>query len=379
MKTNRRNHHNIFWTVILTGSASMLAIGFGWDAGAENKPYVVAVVVGTIWATTIFTMFGLRSTGWVGTVGALAGTILPAVVLVAFAVVFLAQGNESNAPLEAGELVPDLGDPSTFAFAVSTIMVFSGIEVMGTRVQEIREPARTYPRATFSAIGAAALVLIPTVVAIAALVPAQELNITAGIVQAMETVFDSVWHLWWVPALFAVALLIDAVGEIAGWMAGTPVAMAKATERGYLPSRLASVRNQVARPMLVTQAIVGSLISIVFVTIPSVQGVFWVLAVLLVQLYLLMYVLLFAAAWWLRRRQPDRVRQWRVPGGAVGITVVCGIGLVAAGAAFALGFVPPASLDVGTANYLVVLGAGLALSLTAPAVLVVRRRRRLSP
>jgi amino acid transporter len=59
----------IFWTVILTGSAAMLAYGFGWEAGAENKVYVVSIVVGTILLTSILTMFGLRSTGWVGTVG----------------------------------------------------------------------------------------------------------------------------------------------------------------------------------------------------------------------------------------------------------------------------------------------------------------------
>lgn len=368
----------IFWTVILTGSAAMLAYGFGWEAGAENKVYVVSIVVGTILLTSILTMFGLRSTGWVGTVGSLAGTIVPGVALVAFAIVYLVQGHASHISLEASELIPDLTDPQNLAFAISTIMIFAGIELMGTRVEEIRDPARTYPRATFTSIALATLLLIPTVLAIAVLVPATELTITAGIVQAMQTVFDSVWHLSWVPALFAVALLIDSVGEIAGWMAGTPVAMAMAADRGFLPERFGRVTGQVARPVLLAQAVIGSIISVVFIFVPNVEGVFWVLSALLVQLYLLMYMLLFAAVWWLRRSRPDQPRPWRIPGGLAGITLVCGVGLVFSVAAFLVGFLPPSSLEVSSANYLAVLCSILGISLFIPVALILLRARRIA-
>ncbi len=368
----------IFWTVILTGSAAMLAYGFGWEAGAENKVYVVSVVVGTILLTSMLTMFGLRSTGWVGTVGSLAGTIVPGVALVAFAIVYLVQGHASNISFEASAFVPDLTDSGNLAFAISTIMIFAGIELMGTRVEEIRDPARTYPRATFISIALATLLLVPTVLAIAVLVPPTELNITAGIVQAMQTVFDSVWKLSWVPALFAVALLIDSVGEIAGWMAGTPVAMATAADRGFLPERFGRVTGQVARPVLLAQAVIGSIISVVFIFVPNVEAVFWVLSALLVQLYLLMYMLLFAAVWWLRRSRPDQPRPWRIPGGRAGITLVCGVGLVFSVAAFLVGFLPPSSLDVGSANYLAVLCSALGISLFIPVALILLRARRVA-
>ncbi len=249
---------------------------------------------------------------------------------------------------------------------------------MGTRVEEIRDPARTYPRATFTSIALATLLLIPTVLAIAVLVPATELTITAGIVQAMQTVFDSVWHLSWVPALFAVALLIDSVGEIAGWMAGTPVAMAMAADRGFLPERFGRVTGQVARPVLLAQAVIGSIISVVFIFVPNVEGVFWVLSALLVQLYLLMYMLLFAAVWWLRRSRPDQPRPWRIPGGLAGITLVCGVGLVFSVAAFLVGFLPPSSLEVSSANYLAVLCSILGISLFIPVALILLRARRIA-
>jgi amino acid transporter len=368
----------IFWTVILTGSAAMLAIGFGWDAGANNKLYTVAVVVGTVWFASLLTMFGMKSTGWAATIGSLAGTILPGLALIIFAVVYLVQGQPSNMSFAPETFFPDLSQPSTLAFAISTLLVFAGIELMGTRVREIYRPERTYPRATFGAIALSLLLLVPTVLAVAVLVPSSELNIAAGFVQAVETVFTSVWFLPWVPALFAIALLIDSVGEITGWMAGTPIAMAKASEKGYLPVRFSRISNDAARPMLVAQAVFGSMISIAFVLIPTVQGVFWVLSALLVQLYLLMYILLFASTFRLRQTQPDLRRPWRIPGGWAGVGIVCGVGAMFSAAAFLIGFFPPALLDLSPINYVAVLGAGLVLSIGAPVILILLRKRRAS-
>ena len=86
----------IFWTVILTSSAAMIALSFGWEAGTDNRLYTAAVVVGTIWLITLLTMVGLRSSGALGTLGSLAGTIVPGLGLIAFAAVYLIDGNPSN-------------------------------------------------------------------------------------------------------------------------------------------------------------------------------------------------------------------------------------------------------------------------------------------
>ena len=113
-----------------------------------------------------------------------------------------------------------------------------------------------------------------------------------------------------------------------------------------------------------------------FIFVPTVEAVFWVLSALLVQLYLLMYMLLFASAWQLRRTQPHHARPWRIPGGWVGVNAVCGVGLLFAIAAFVIGFFPPDSLGIGALNYLAVLGAGVLLSLGTPVVLITIRARR---
>lgn len=366
----------IFWTVILTSSAAMLAIGFGWTEGAHNKGYTVAVVLGVIWSATGFTAMGLRSSGWVGTAGSLLGTIVPGFTLIVLAFVYLATGHPARISLEPAELLPDLASPGNLTFAISTIMIFAGIEVMGTRVREITDSIHTYPRATWIAIGLATGLLVPTVLAIAILVPRSELNITAGIVQAVQEAFRSVWNVQWIPGLFAVALLIDSIGEITGWMTGTPVAMAAAARRGYLPASLGHEGQGSAPRMLLLQGVIGSSISVLFIVEPSVESVFWVLSALLVQLYLMMYIMLFAAAWRLRFTQPGQRRGYRVPGGQAGMACICGVGILFAFAALLVGFIPPTSLpELTWLHYLSVLATGLTVCLAAPLLLIRCRTR----
>lgn len=362
----------VFWTVILTGSAALLAVGMGWDEGANNKHYTAALVLASIWFCTAVTAKGLRSTGRLGWVGSLVGTLLPAILLIGMAAIYLLQGHPSQIPLTPTHLMPDLSQPGNFSFAISTIMIFAGIELMGTRVRDIHNPERTYPRATLLAIGLTVLLLVPTVLAIAIMVPVDELKITAGLVQAVQVAIGSSGVLHWLPLLFAMALLIDALGEIGGWMAGTPISMSAASRDGYLPKALGTRKQDIAPGMLLAQAIAGSVVSVVFIVAPGVESAFWLLSALLVQVYVLMYILLFAAAWQLRRKRPNHPRSFRMPG----LTLVCVVGLSAALSVFTVGFFRPSGLtEIPEAHYLLVLCTALLIALGLPLGLIVRKHR----
>ena len=358
----------IFWTVILTSSAAMIALAFGWEAGIENRLFGAVVVVGTIWLITALTLVGLRSSGALGTLGSIAGTIVPGLGLIAFAAIYLIDGNPSNLTGSSAELIPNLGDPGNLTFGISTIVIFAGVEVMATRMGQIRDPGRTYPRANLISVAMIVALLIPATLAIAVLVPSDQINITAGIVQAMDVAVEDVWGVGWLVPIFALAIYIDSIGEIAGWMAGTPVAMATAGRDGHLPPRFGELTERgAARPMLIAQAAVGSLISLLFIVEPTVSSMFWLLSAMLVQLYLLMYVMLFAAALKLRGSRPEVERPFRVPGGRPGIWLVCGTGILFSLAAFMVGFVPPSGLpESSVLSHTLVLVGAVAFGLLAP-------------
>lgn len=115
-----------------------------------------------------------------------------------------------------------------------------------------------------------------------------------------------------------------------------------------------------------------TVLAVLFVVIPRVSAAFWVLQAMTAILYLLMYILLFAAAWRLRVKQPELARPFRVPA----LPLVAVVGILAAGAGIVIGLVPPAQFKEGPPmTYAILLIAGVAL-LALPPQLIYQFRRR---
>ena len=81
------------------------------------------------------------------------------------------------------------------------------------------------------------------------------------------------------------------------------------------------------------------------------QAVYQILSQLTVMLYLIMYMLMFAAGIYLRIREPNQPRPYSVPGGKVGMYIIAGVGFLGAVLAFALN-----GLLLGTERYFDVRG-----------------------
>lgn len=66
------------------------------------------------------------------------------------------------------------------------------------------------------------------------------------------------------------------------------------------------------------------------------------------QLYLVMYILMFAAAIRLRYSQPDVARAYSVPGGRKGMWIVAGVAILGAAFAIAVFYLPQADTSPAT-------------------------------
>ncbi len=77
-----------------------------------------------------------------------------------------------------------------------------------------------------------------------------------------------------------------------------------------------------------------------------------------ITLYLIMYMLMYAAAIRLRYAQPNLKRSYRVPGGTVGMWCIAGVGFAGVVFAFIVGFFPPSQLPVGSPTLYVGLVVG---------------------
>ncbi len=80
---------------------------------------------------------------------------------------------------------------------------------------------------------------------------------------------------------------------------------------------------------------------------------FFLLSAVTITLYLIMYMLMYAAAIRLRYSQPDLKRSYRVPGGTTGMWIIAGVAF-----SFLVGFFPPTQLPVGSPTLYVGLVVG---------------------
>ena len=102
-----------------------------------------------------------------------------------------------------------------------------------------------------------------------------------------------------------------------------------------------------------------------FVVLPSVQAAYQILSQLTVILYLVMYLLMFAAAIYLRFSQPNRPRPYKIPGGDFGMWLVGGVGLLGSLLALILSFIPPGQIKIGSPTLYVGILIGLSVLLVA--------------
>jgi amino acid transporter len=126
---------------------------------------------------------------------------------------------------------------------------------------------------------------------------------------------------------------------------------------------------------LFLQAIVVSIFCLVFVLMPSINAFYWFLTALSTELYVIMYVFMFASALKLGR-PPREAGTYQIPRGIRRAT--CFLGLFGCLLTIVVGFFPPAGIDVGGGLRYALLIAGGNILLIAPAGLLLLYRKKRS-
>jgi amino acid transporter len=141
----------------------------------------------------------------------------------------------------------------------------------------------------------------------------------------------------------------------------------------FLPKWLERENNHgVPVALLLTQAIVGSLLAMVFLYIRDHSASIWFLTALSAQFTFVQYTLVFCAALRLRYLQPKTVRAFRVPA----IWLVAGLGIISCIFSFAIVYAPHVKLvSIGLGSYCSLLTLSFVL-LLSPALLLINFRTK---
>ncbi len=327
---------------------------------ASSGVWTAIVIVVVYWSGVWVSSRGTKGIAGLASGGLIIGTLIPGVILVTLGVVFLGQGNESAAPMDAAHILPEWAGLASLVLIVNNFLAYSGMEMNAVHVSSLRNPAKEFAKSMFLAMGLVLAIFILPALAISWFVPAEQLSLTAGIMQAFEAVFAQ-FGIEWLTPIIGIMLVTASVGGMLTWLAGPSKGLLLISrQEGYLPPFLQKLnKNGVQQNILVTQGVITTFIALGYALIPSVSSAYWIFSVITTQVYLIMYLLMFVAAVRLRRSQPDHPRGFRAPI----LVSLCGVGFTASLAALLIGFIPPSQFSEGNAGVYVLIVAGGALGL----------------
>lgn len=365
-------------TVLTFGAVALAFIGSNSAEDmnlASNKMYTLAVVLIIYWAATFISLKGLGWVSKVAKIGGLVGTIIPAFLLMILAVIYLASGGTSQMDF-GGDFFPNITKLDNLVLASGIFLFYAGMEMTGIHVKDMNNPAKEYPRAVFIGAIITVLIFVLGTFSLGIIIPQKDINLTQSLLVGFDNYFKYI-HASWLSPIIAVALAFGVLAGVLTWVSGPSKGIYAVGKAGYLPPFMQKANSLgVQKNILLIQGAVVTLLSLLFVVMPSVQSFYQILSQLTVLLYLIMYLLMFAAAIYLRYSMKDTPRPFRLgkKGNCV-MWIVSGVGFLGSLLAFVLSFIPPAQIAVGSnATWYSVLIIGCLVVVVAPFIIYAMRK-----
>lgn len=343
---------------------------------SHNMFYILCFVIGLFWLTTLANLLGMRASSWISSLGVIAGTLIPGAVIIGLGALWYFSDHSMQIVYSWDSFLPHLSSPRELVFFSGVLVSLCGLEMSAVHANNVQHPQKNYPKAILLS-GALILGLyLFGVLAIAMVIPQGQISLVSGSLQAFA-LFMHAYSLDWLIPIMAVLLAFGAFGTLSTWIAGPSAGLLAAAQEGDLPPLFRKLnRHKMPVALLIAQAIIVTLFSSVFLFMPTVSSAYWVLTATLAQIYLLMYILLFAAAIKLRYKRPLVKRSYRIPGGNMGMWIVGGLGLLGALSTFCIGFLPPTQIKTGdTLFYVGFLVLSIALICAAPSLILLFKKK----
>ncbi len=338
---------------------------------AHNKFYLIAVILSVFWALTYVNLKGLHISAKFSSVCALIGMVIPMILIIFLALVWLVSGQPVHVHFTTQNFLPHFSHSQSWISLTAIITAFLGMELATVHVKNIKDSQKLIPKSMFIAIIFIMLTMFVGSMAIAFVVPSSQINLVDGIMQAFAAFFGA-YHLHWLLPLLGVMIFVGGLGSMINWMISPAKGLLLAGENGYLPKRMCKLnKNGVASTILLVQALLVSIVCLAFLLMPSVNGSYWLLTDLSTQLYVAMYILMFVAAIVIvTKNLKENNNGFTILGKKVGSLVVSVAGIIGCMIALVVGFIPPSNIAVGGYwHYEMMFIVGIILML-APAVML---------
>ena len=369
----------VWYPTILSFIAATLAYLIYPDL-AQNKYYLTAVVLIIFWSLTFLGLKGLHASAHFAGFCAIVGLLLPMALLISLAVFWIWQGKIMAIEFNFNSLIPNWTDSQSCGSLTAVMTSFLGMELAAVHVRNINNPQRNFPRAMLLSVILILLTMILGSLAIAVVLPETEIGLVNGVMQAFSNFFH-VYNLDFLMPCVIILLLFGSLGGMVNWILAPTKGLLIAARNGFLPPWFQRLNNNgIASRILLLQATLVSALCSIFLLFPNVNAIYWLFAALSTELYIVMYVLLFFAAWQIKLKYKHLPRGFVIPGGQFGYYLACILGLIGCATTLIVGFVPPEEhIALGSVwRFRAVFSMGLLIMLLPAYFLYVYKKKRLS-
>ncbi|AAU27771.1 TPA: APC family permease [Legionella pneumophila] len=337
--------YNVVWyPTMLAFIAATLSYLIAPHLG-NNKFYLLGTALTLFWVFTFLNCFGMKLSSIVSIIGASIGTLLPMIVIIVLGAVWIFQDRPVAVNYPTTWL-PDFSSLGNLSLFSAVLFGLIGMEMSAVHAEEVKNPQRDYPKALFYS----ALLIISTLslgsLAIVIVVPNDSLSVVSGLVDAYAIFFNS-YNMPWMTSVIAVLIILGGLSGVSAWIIGPTKGLLVSARDGSLPALFSRV-NKYGSPVaiLLTQGVIFTVLSTVFILLDSINAAYWVLSDLSAQMALLVYIMMFAAAIKLRYSKPEQPRGYTIPGGNLVMSLISGIGIICCIAAMIVGFIPPSQIPI---------------------------------
>ncbi len=375
---------NVVWyPTVLAFAAASIAYVIGKPNLASSGAYTGSVILIIYWGATILTLAGSGIANSITKYGVILGTLLPGIFIIVLGFLWIDQGNpiaflqETNSTSEGwhSRIFPHITGLGSMAFLGGIILLFAGVEVHAVHASEMEKPSTQFPEALLTASLIVLFLFFLGSMAVASVLPADEISLTAGLMQAFQNLLTK-FNIEYLTPIIAFLLAFGAIGGIMSWISGPSAGLLETANEGEIPPSLAKINhNGSPITILIIQGIIVTLLASLYFIMDNVSVAFFILSAMTITLYLVMYMMMYASAIKLRYTKPDLPRVYKVPGGNFGMIFIAGIGMLGVAFSLIVSFFPPSQLPVGNpALYVGLVAAGLIVFIGIPLIIQANKK-----
>ena len=337
---------NIVWyPTILSFISGTLAYIFK-PSLADDPVYTCVMIIVVFWAITLANFRGIKFTGKFSAFCVIAGTFIPAFIILGLGGVSALSGKESMLDISSTPLIPDFSGVAAFSILTGILLSFAGLEMPAVHASDVKNPKKNYPLAIFLSAGVIVILTIMGTLCIANTIAPDNISLISGTLATLQ-VFLEQYQLSPMMPILALLIAIGAIGGVSSWVVGPCKGLLAAAEHGDLPPIMQKTNDHgMPYVLMIIQGVIVSVLSLLFVLMPNISSSFWMLTVLAAQLYIVMYILLFTSGIVLKYKKKNTKRVYSVPFGNIGMWVISGTGLISVSFALIVGFFPPPEIEV---------------------------------